>query len=245
MKPDFSGGAGALLDKCVSDYDSVVRGIDAEAEAQSGRAYGGMVRMTKGGMVENIARNLLRAAWLGLGRNPARLEFNLRPKYEIRIRPEYVEKIADADLRRKMRENIGKYKIRHGADIHVYIDKYFVLSVECKAYAENAMLKRILFDAFLLGTRFPDLRFALVQLESWLGGDYGSADPEAAFGSPQSHTLMSHMDSVDLHVITLLEGDRKVKEPIHKPKFYKPLKRVRLEKAAAMLANLLDDAKPE
>ena len=55
MKPDFSGGAGALLDKCVSDYDSVVRGIDAEAEAQSGRAYGGVVRMTKGGVVENIA----------------------------------------------------------------------------------------------------------------------------------------------------------------------------------------------
>ena len=238
MKPDFSGEAGALLDKCVSDYESVIGDIDAETSAQS-------VRMTKGKMVEDIARNLLRAAWLGLGRAPARLELNLHPKYEIQIRPEYAEKIADADLRRKMRENIGKYKIRHGADIHVYIDKDFVLSVECKAYAENAMLKRILFDAFLLGTRFPDLRFALVQLESQLGGDYGSADPEAAFGSPQSHTLMSHMDSVRLHVITLLEGDRKVDEPIHKPEFYKPLSRGRLEKAAAMLANLLDNAKPE
>lgn len=78
-----------------------------------------------------------------------------------------------------------------------------------------------------------------------MGGDYGSADPAAAFGSYQSHTLMSYMDSVDLHVITLLEGDRKVDEPIHKPEFYKPLRRRRLKKAAMLLANLLDDAKPE
>ena len=245
MNPDFSGESGALLDECVSDYESFVGDIDAKARAQSERSYGGMVRMGKGRMVENVVRKLLRVAWLSLGRAPARLEFNLHSKYEIWVRPEYVEKIADANLRREMRTNIGRYKIRHGADIHVHIDKDFVLSVECKAFTENAMLKRILFDAFLLGTRFPGLRFALVQLESQLGGDYGSADPEAAFGSPQSHTLMSHMDSVNLHVITLLEGDRKVDEPIHKPEFYKPLSRGRLEKAAAMLANLLDGAKPE
>lgn len=245
MRLDWSGGAGALLDACMAGYDSVVRGIDAEAESQSERAYGGVVRMEKGSMVEGVARNLLRAAWMGMGRSDERMQFDLHPKYDIPIRREYAEKIADADLRAEMLANIGKYKIRHGADIHVYIDEEFVLSVECKTYAENAMLKRILFDAFLLGTRFPNLRFALVQLESQLGGDYGSAGPGTARGSPQSHTLMSYMDSVDLHVITLLEGDRKVSRPIHKPEFYKPLKRERLEQAATVLAELLDGEKPE
>ena len=243
MKLNLAGEAGALLDGCIVGYESVVRNVSAEAEAQSGRAYGGVVRMTKGDMVESIARSLLRAAWLGLGENPERMRFNLHPKYDIPIRREYAESIADADLRREMLANLGEYKIRHGTDIHAYVDGEFVLSVECKAYAENAMMKRILFDAFLLGTRFPNLRFALVQMESQLGGDYGSAEPGAAFGSRQTHTLMSHMDSVDLHVITLLEGDRKVDRPIHKPEFYKPLKRERLEKAAMFLAGLLRGAK--
>ena len=238
MKLNWGGEAGVLLDECIAGYDSVVRNINAEAEA-SDRAYGGVVRMSKGSMVEDIARNLLRAAWLGLGEDAARMQFNLHPKYEIPIRREYAEKIADAELRREMLANIGEYKIRHGTDIHVYVDEEFVLSVECKAYAENAMLKRILFDAFLLGTRFPNLRFALVQLESQLGGDYGSAKPGLAAGSRQSHTLMSHMDAVDLHIITLLEGDRKVDRPIHKPEFFKPLKRKRLEQAATVMAELL------
>ena len=239
MKLDLGGEAAELLERCVSGYESVVRNISAEAEAQSGRAYGGMVRMTKGNMVEEIARNLLRAAWLGLGENPERMQFNLHPKYDIPIRREYAEKIPDAELRREILANIGEYKIRHGTDIHVYIDGDFVLSAECKAYAENAMLKRILFDAFLLSTRFPNLRFALVQLENQLGGDYGSPGAGPFFGSRQSHTLMSYMDAADLHIVTLLEGDRKVARPIHKPEFYKPLKRERLEKAAADLAELL------
>ena len=245
MKLNLDGEAGALLDKCVVDYDSVACNVSGEAEAQSDRAYGGVVRMTKGKMVEDIGRKLLRAAWLGLGNAPERMQFNLHPKYDIPIRREYAEKIADAELRREMLANLGKYKVRHGTDIHVHIDGEFVLSVECKAFAENAMLKRILFDAFLLWTRFPNLRFALVQLESQLGGDYGSAGPGAAHGSRQTHTLMSYMDSVDLHIVTLLEGDRKVDRPIHKPEFYKPLKRERLEKAAMVLAELLDGAKPE
>ena len=239
MKLDLSGDAGTLLDECIAGYDSVVRNISAEAKAQSDRAFGGMVRAGKGSMGEDITRNLLRAAWLGLGEKPERMLFNLQPKYDIPIRREYAEKIADADLRRKMLANLGEYKIKHGTDIHVYIDRVFVLSVECKAYAENAMLKKILFDAFLLGTLFPKLRFALVQMESQLGGDYGASGAQAVSGSPQSHTLMSYMDSVDLHIITLLEGDRKVKRPIHNPKFYKPLRRERLEQAALVLAKLL------
>ena len=236
MNQGFSGEAGRLLDECIADYDSAIRGI-------SPNAPGGTVRGVKGAMTERIVRILLRAAWLSAGKIEERLQFNLHSKYDIPIRREYVEKIADAELRREMLENLGKYKIRHGTDIHVYIDKAFVLSVECKAFTENAMLKRILFDAFLLGTRFPNLRFALVQLENQMGGDYGAPAAEAVFGSRQSHTLMSYMDLVDLHIATLLEGDRDAKRPIHKPEFYKPLKRGRLEKAALVLAELLEDAK--
>jgi len=51
-----------------------------------------------------------------------------------------------------------------------------------------------------------------VQLESQLGGDY-STDKDIIFGSRSTHTLLSHFD-IDLNIITLLEGERKVKRPI-------------------------------
>ncbi len=34
-----------------------------------------------------------------------------------------------------------------------------------------------------------------------------------------------------LDIVTLLEGDRKVDRPIHKPEFFKKMKRVSLQKA--------------
>lgn len=240
MSHDFSGNAGTLLDECALLYESTIKSVHEAAQDQDRRAYGGMVRSIKGAMVESLAHKLLRSAWALLGRNNDEIKYNLHKKYEIPIRQEYVDKIADDDLRREIQENIGKYKIKHGTDIHVYDSDEFILSVECKAYSENAMLKRILFDAFLLKTKFPNLKFAMVQLENQLGGDYASKDPGKMLGSYQSHTLMSYMDSVDLHIITLLDGDRKVHCPIHKPEFYKPLRRERLEQAAIYLAELID-----
>lgn len=229
-----------LIGESMRVYESVARGVDAAAAKQSGRAYGGVVRAEKGKLVETIARNLIRAAWIARGEDEKRLAFDLHPKYDIPITAEYVDGIADAEIREEIRANIGKYKIRHGTDVHVYADGEFVLSAECKAYAENAMLKRILFDARLLRTKFPDLRFALVQLESQLGGDY-SRLPANPRGSPQSRTLMSYMREVDLTIITLLEGERKVARPIHKAEFYKPLTAESLQNAAATLAKLLPD----
>lgn len=109
------------------------------------------------------------------------------------------------------------------------MDDKFALSVECKAYTENVMQKRILFDAYLLKTQFPELQFALVQLESQLGGDYAQLSIKP-HGSKSSHTLMSYRETVDLKIITLLEGERKVDCPIHKTEFYKPLEETALKK---------------
>ena len=238
MTLDFSGEAGKLLDECVEEYNGVVENIDATAKSQDKRPYSGVVMAAKGTMTETIAQKLLQAAWAGMGNNPEELQFK-KTKYDIPIRRKYVNKIADKNLREEILADIGAYKIRHSADIHAHIGGKFVLSVECKTYTENAMLKRVLFDAYLLQQKFPKLHFALVQLENQLGGDYGNPGAARTHGSRQSHTLMSYMDTIDLHIVTLLEGDRKVKEPIHKPEFYKPLKRKNLEKAAATLAKLL------
>lgn len=231
---------GRLVAECIEHYESVVRGVEAEAASRDGRAYGGVIRSGKGTLVEDIAKRMLLAAWIGSGKDRGRLAFNLHKKYDIPIQPEYARNIPDAEIRGEILARIKEYKIKHGTDIHVYADKEFVLSVECKAYAENAMLKRILFDAYLLQTRFPGLRFALVQLESMLGGDYSDLPPKPR-GSKPSHTLMSYMDAVDLQIITLLKGERDVKRPIHKAEFYKKLTKSGVENGIAVLAKMLPE----
>ena len=234
MNPMAGDSVESLLADCAREYEAVVKNVDAQGKATEGRAYGGVVRGVKGKLVEDIARKLVHAAWIKNGR-AGELECKIG-KFDIPIQRGYVDALEDESLKREILAHIDDYKIRHGTDIHVYIDGNFVLSVECKAYAENAMMKRILFDARLLRERFPRLRFVLVQLESQLGGDY--SDPvRSVFGSRQTHTLMSYMTGTQLSIATLLEGERKVEFPIHR--FYKPLKRENLLRAVDTIAGLL------
>ena len=115
----------------------------------------------------------------------------------------------------------------------MYIDKKFVIGIECKAYTENAMLKRILVDFHLLKTKYPNLSCYLFQLESQLGGDYSELNRKT-FGSHPTHTLMSYFDDVELKIITFLKGERKINRPIHK--FFKPLEKKQIVYAIKLLA---------
>jgi hypothetical protein len=51
--------------------------------------------------------------------------------------------------------------------------------------------------------------------------------------------LFSYFD-IDLNIITLLKGERKVDKPIHKAEFFKPLERDSLEIAIDQLSKILD-----
>lgn len=124
-------------------------------------------------------------------------------------------------------------------DVHVFVDGDFVLGIECKSYTENAMLKRILVDFRMLKSLHPHLVCCLLQMESMLGGQYFEPLASPQMGSPSSHTLMSYFPDLHLHIITLLEGERRVKEPIHRPEFFKELSRESLDHAIGRLAGLL------
>jgi len=103
-----------------------------------------------------------------------------------------------------------------------------IMGIECKAYTENAMLKRIMVDFTLLKSVIPDIKCVLLQLESQLTGDYGNPKNKIIYGSHSSHTIMSYFD-IDLNIITLLEGERRVNKPIHNSKYYKVLEKEVLE----------------
>lgn len=231
------------LDDLIITYDRVMKVMEpgaAKAADEDGRAYGGFIRAAKGKLQEHITEKLLRMAWESELQKPiARLEINSK-KIPIPIIREYVENLPTKAPRDYITANVRSYRYNLSVDRHVFVDGKFVVAVECKAYAENAMLKRILVDFQLLKTKYPALHCYLFQLESQLGGDYSKTATHPK-GSCPTHTLMSYFRDVDLRIVTLLDGERKVDRPINKPAFHKHLPIDRLEMAINVITEALKD----
>ena len=179
---------------------------------------------------------MVKIAWVELGGSEDRLSF-VNETVKIPLKKEYINRIRDSEVKKYIEENIEKMFYRINPDIRVHLDGKFKISIECKAYTENAMLKRILVDCTLLKHIYPEISFVLLQLESQLGGDY-SFSVTGKYGSPPTHTLLSYFD-IDLNIITLLEGERKVNQPIHKSDYYKPLELGRLRESVEVFKKLL------
>lgn len=226
------------LNILIAAYDKLVKGIDTAAAASTDRAYGGIIRAGKGELVENIAGELVRIAWVDiLGQNPSRLDIN-KKKMPIGVSNAYISRIPDPKVRDYLTAHRSELVYKFGTDVQVFVDGKLVLPIECKAYTENAMLKRILFDAELMREAVGTDTYYLVQLESQLGGDYSQLN-DVTFGSPASHALMSHVD-VNLVIITLLAGERKVDRPIHKAAYFKEMKIRELRHAVEVFAGALE-----
>lgn len=224
------------IQEIINAYDYLVKGIDKKAKATGERAYGGIVRMDKGRLVESIAQDLVEIAWQDLGQPTKRLSFRSN-LFKFPVKKDYIKKIRNPFIQKHILENISAYHYSFKPDIQVYVDNKLTLGIECKTYTENAMFKRILVDFTLLKLNHPDLDCILFQLESQLGGDYSGLET-ITYGSPSTHTLQSYFD-IDLTIITLLKGERTVEKPIHKPEFYKPLTSENLKKAIEIIKQIL------
>lgn len=228
------------LQNIIQEYDTVIKVVDKDAhqlDERDDRAYGGYIRTTKGKLQEHITERLIDIAWCcELGQDQKRLNIN-SIKINIPINRIFIDKLPHY-LREYINAHIDDYFYGLSVDKQIFIDNKFISGIECKAYTENAMLKRILVDFMLLKTKFSDIKCHLFQLESMLGGDYSQLN-DVEFGSAASNTIMSYFPNVNLNILTFINGERKVEKPIHK--FYKPLPFKSLEKGIKILAN---DLKP-
>jgi len=225
------------LSELISHYNTVLEVMEhgaAKAIEEDGRAYGGFVRQAKGQMQEYITDRLIRIAWVdAMHQDCGRLVINSK-KIKIPLCSSYIERVKDDYFKRYILNNLPKYYYGLSVDKHVFVDGRFVVGVECKAYTENAMIKRIMVDFWLLKTKYPNLKCYLFQLESQLGGDYAEAS-QSKLGSSSTHSIMSYFENVDLNIVTLLEGNRMVNRPINKPGFFKELRLEHLEFAVEKL----------
>ncbi len=221
------------LREIIGEYNTVVKVVDKDAKESEDHAYGGFVREVKGKLQEHITESLIMAAWNSVGGDPEVLEINSK-KISIPIKEEYLDRIEDDEVKKHIAQNIDNYIYKLSVDKHVFVNGEFVIGIECKAFTENAMIKRILLDFDLLKTQYPNLLCYLFQLESQLGGDYRKLT-KPIFGSHSTRTLQSYF-SCDLTIVTLLEGERDIERAIHKPGCFKELNLEVLQDTVHILA---------
>ncbi|MCX7877035.1 MAG: restriction endonuclease [Ignavibacteria bacterium] len=221
----------------IEDYNQSIGKLEQEASERNNRAYGGVVRSKKGSFVERITKNIVEIAWNELNGDPKRLSF-MKEEIKVPIERDYLKRITNPEIKKYIKRHINKYFYRYKTDVHVNIDDKFSIGVECKAYTENAMLKRILVDFTLAKKVKPDLVCVLLQLESQLGGDFSNIGNKVVYGSYSTHTIFSYFE-VDLLIFTLLEGERKVDKPIHKPGYFKEMKEENLQRVIDGFKNIL------
>ncbi|GIW66905.1 MAG: hypothetical protein KatS3mg095_0803 [Candidatus Parcubacteria bacterium] len=224
------------INSIIAAYNKIVGDIESEALNSDERAYGGIIRADKGKLVESIGKALIEIAAEELGINH-QISFVNR-KIKIPLRKEYLKRIKNPEVRAYIEKNLDNIFYEIKPDIQVYFKNEFRISIECKSYTENAMLKRVLVDCTLIKQVYTNISFVLLQLESQLGGDY-SQYTLGKIGSHPTHTLLSYFD-IDLNIITLLKGERKVDQPIHRPQFFKPLTKQNLMEAIDCFKNLLN-----
>lgn len=133
------------IEELVKEYTTVVKVVDRDAHNNNDRAYGGVVRSVKGKLQEYITEEVIKLAWQSIGGDDERLEINSK-KFKIPIMKDYISELKDEEIKRYILSNIDDYYYKLSVDKQVFIDGKFVLGIECKAYTENAMLKRILVD---------------------------------------------------------------------------------------------------
>lgn len=228
----------AIREELIRSYNLLVGGMEDEAMDDEERAYGGIIRAAKGKLVESLTPHIIQLAWQEAGGSLGRLSFGDVKSYKVPVQSDYVERLPN-EIRDYVNARRDKHFYRAKVDRHVFIDRMFIMGIECKSYTENSMLKRILVDFRLLKSLHPNLACCLLQLESQLGGSYSQPLANPQTGSPSTHTLMSYFPEVHLNIITLLQGERKIDRPIHKTAYFKELSRQSLDYAIRKFSGLL------
>jgi hypothetical protein len=205
------------LSEIIASYNNYINRIESEARrSEDGRAYGGKIRSSKGALVEEIAQSLVNIAWIQISGQSDRIDTTgHKISYNSRFGDTYSFK----------------------PDVLVKIDSKPIMAIECKAYAEIAMFKRILVDALIVKNACNNADYVLLQLESQLGGDFSTLTPNP-IGSSSTRALCEFF-GISVKVITLLEGERKVDRPIHLRKYQKNLNLAGLNNALNMFKETL------
>lgn len=96
------------VDEIVKAYEILVKGIEAEANDDEERAFGGVIRAGKGKLVESIAKHIVAIAWQNLKGKPERLSLE-KQTFRVPINKPYIARLKYKEVREYILKNISDY----------------------------------------------------------------------------------------------------------------------------------------
>lgn len=190
--------------------------LSINLDHMSAMTDGGEIRENKGQMTVAIATNIIKYACYLTNLDSTKL----------RIETDCIIKTALEDTE---------------VDIVVYYDDKIVAMVESKSYADFTMFKRYAVEVLGLEDTHPNARFALFQLENALGGDYDSdISLEALKGSTKVNKLLN-MLSIEIDILTMMDGKRSSAKAIHKEGYGKAISRAKMDRAIRYFVDLFNE----
>lgn len=103
---------------------------------------GGQIRAAKSKLVVDLLDAIVHLSWCEMGGESNRFEVVTR-RVKIPIEPDYVKNLTPKSTQNYIEKNKEGYFYPIELDLAGMIDSRLVLGIECKSYAENAMLKRL------------------------------------------------------------------------------------------------------
>ncbi len=197
----------------IKRFDEFIQTVD-----KRNGSYGGGIRSEKGSYLEFLVKNIIKNIFLEKRIDDSRWEINSK-KINISLKEDYLAKVTNDEKKEYIKSNMDQWKFGLSVDVQVWdkINEKLIFAIECKNYTENAMIKRVCWDMDVLKENRPEIKEQiLIQLESMLGGDFSKKITNENNGSPSTHIIMSYFSNLDLKIFTLVLGERKVTEPIHK-----------------------------
>ena len=214
--------------KIEDKIDLIIKYYNESIESLFDISDGGTIRGKKGHLVEKIAKDLINITWTDILKQDMSRLSTKPEKIDIKVKDytDYYNKIKGTytDLKK---EDLKDFVYKFSTDLHVKIEDDFVLSIECKSYTEISMFRRIIFDAVLINNNYPKVKHCLLQLEN-------------NFSKSNYHIIQSYFDK-RIDVITLLDGNRNAKKPIHKREYKKELKKEKLYDAIECFESILKE----
>ena len=116
------------IQEIINTYNTVIGVMEETAHEQdtSGeRAYGGVVRATKGKLQEFITQRLIETAWIDeLQQNKDRLEINSK-KIAIPMKRTYLDTLPE-NIKEYISGHINNYIYKLSVDKNIFIDNKFI-----------------------------------------------------------------------------------------------------------------------
>jgi hypothetical protein len=193
-------------------YSSINEEARSKAESTVNGVEKGHVRNLKGVAATDAAEIVIKMAAKRLKIPLEDLEFKRELPIAVHMTNADYLTTVDKEQADWILEDPTQFDLIIKVDLAVFYKGNLIVCTEVKTFCDITMFKRTAFEWSDIKSVYPTVAFALFQMESSLGGDYGLTK-EFYLGSTNVHAILSRFN-IKAEIVTLLPGSRNSKREL-------------------------------